>query len=127
MNQASALLSEYEELKRQLLKIGLAIPGTIHAQYALCGSKYCECVKDKSKRHGPYYRWHHRSGDHQVSIGLDEHIECQFEEWIKNKEELDAILQRMLEVAAAYAQLIVAEKKRNAGELKIIGPLTRGK
>jgi hypothetical protein len=118
---------EYEALKKSLLSIGIAIPGTIHALYALCGSENCECVKDKSKRHGPYYRWHYRAGSRQVTIGLDEKEIILVETWIRNREELDRIMGRMLDIGAAYAKLRLSNKNQPRKKSKNIDSPTRGK
>jgi len=118
---------EYEALEKRLLSVGIAIPGTIHALYALCGSQNCECVKDKSKRHGPYYRWHYREGSRQVTIGLDEKDVIMFKTWIRNREELERIMERMLDIGAAYAKERLASKNQPRNKLIKSGFSTRGK
>ena len=119
------LTVEYEALKKRLLSIGIAIPGTIHALYALCGSQNCECVKDKSKRHGPYYRWHYRADSRQVTIGLDEKDVIMFKTWIRNREEIDRIIQRMLDIGAAYAKGMLVVNNPCHKKLKKIKSSTR--
>jgi hypothetical protein len=104
MTTDNPLTVEYEALKKRLPSIGIAIPGTIHALYALCGSQNCECVKDKRKRHGPYYRWHYRADSRQVTIGLDEKDVIMFKTWMRNREEIDRIIQRMLDIGVVYAK-----------------------
>ena len=123
----NSLTEEYEAIRKRLLSIGIAIPGTIHALYALCGSENCDCAKDKSKRHGPYYRWHYRENGRQVSIGLDEKEVIQFETWIRNREELDRIMERMLDVGVSHAKKMLAAKNQPRKKLKNIGSSTRGK
>lgn len=127
MTADNPITVEYETLKKRLLSIGIAIPGTIHALYALCGSENCECVKDKSKRHGPYYRWHYRAGSRQVTIGLDEKEVILVETWIRNREELDRILERMLEIGAAHAKGMLSNKNQPRKKLKNVDSSTRGK
>ena len=127
MTADNPLIVEYESLKKRLLAIGVAIPGTIHALYALCGSENCECVKDKSKRHGPYYRWHYRAGNRQVTIGLDEKEVIRVETWIWNREEFDRIMNQMLDIGAAYAKEMLANKNQPRKKSKNINSSTRGK
>ncbi len=123
----ASLHSRQEKLKKRLLAVGNAIPGTIHALYALCGSKHCECLKDKTKRHGPYYRWHHHVGGRQVTIGLDEEEVALLDGWIKNRMELDKILKHILDIGASYAKNHLLTKKQPKGKLnKTLFP-TRGK
>jgi hypothetical protein len=127
MTTDNPLAEEYEELKKRLISIGVAIPGTIHALYALCGSENCECVKNNSKRHGPYYRWHYRDSNRQVTIGLDKKVVGLFETWIKNRKEIDRIVGRMLDIGAAFAKEKCADKNLPRKKSKNIHPSTRGK
>ena len=127
MTTDNRIAAEYEALKKRLLSIGIVIPGTIHALYALCGSKNCECIKDKSKRHGPYYRWHYRADSRQVTIGLDEKEVILFETWIRNREEIDRIMERMLTMGIMHAKKILAGKNQHHKKSKNIDSSTRGK
>ena len=123
----ASLLSKQEKFKKRLLGVGFAIPGTIHVLYALCGSNHCECLKDKNKRHGPYYRWHHHAGGRQVTIGLDENEVALFENWIKNRMELERIVKLMLEIGASYAKKQLLPKKKLKGKLNKTALPTCGK
>lgn len=127
MTREQNLSQKYKDLKNQLMQIGLAIPGTIHALYALCGSPECECVKNKSKRHGPYYRWHHFAEKHKVTLGINETDLQQFEMWIKNREALEYILKQLLELGAAHAEKYIVANKRLAEKLKKVSSSKRGK
>ena len=127
MTPEQSLSQKYNDLKNQLMQVGLAIPGTIHALYALCGSSACECVKNKDKRHGPYYRWHHWVGKNKVTLGINETDLQQFEMWIKNREALENILKQLLELGADHAEKFIAAKKRPAEKLKKTSPSKRGK
>lgn len=109
------------------MQVGMAIPGTIHALYALCGSPECECVKNKDKRHGPYYRWHHLAGKNKITLGIKEADLQQFETWIKNRETLEYIVKQLLELGADHAKRFIAEKKRPAKKLKKKSTSKRGK
>ncbi len=127
MTPEQNLSQQYKDLKNQLMQVGLAIPGTIHALYALCGSSECECVKNKSKRHGPYYRWHHFAVNHKVTRGINKSDLQQFEMWVKNREALESILKQLLELGAAHAEKHILAKKRPAEKLKKTSPSKRGK
>jgi hypothetical protein len=127
MSTDALLPSKQQKLKKRLLGVGVAIPGTIHALYALCGSKHCECLKDKNKRHGPYYRWHHHVGGRQITIGLDDKEVPLFDGWIKNRIELEGILKRILEIGASYAKKRLFMKKLLKMKLSKTACATRGK
>ena len=48
---------KYFNLKKQLLEIGIPIPGSIHKSYRKCGKKGCRCQQSDQNRHGPYFVW----------------------------------------------------------------------
>jgi hypothetical protein len=125
MNKTKADV-EYNTLKKKLLSIGLPIPGTIHELYARCGSETCPCATDDTKRHGPYPRWHYRKCSRQCTIGIDCQTEKLIQQGIKNREELEILFEKMLEVGARYVEDLLVKKKRTAGNSKKIRSLTRG-
>jgi hypothetical protein len=117
MNQAK-IDSEYEALKRELLSVGLPIPGTLHELYARCGSKTCPCFTDNAKRHGPYIRWHHKTNGRQYAVGIDEKVQPLIEGGIKNREKLENLFKKMMVVGATYAEYSVSTKKTLNGYSK---------
>ena len=58
------------KLKRALLRLGDLRPGTLSAQYNVCGKAGCACKADPPRKHGPYYQvsftWQGRSRTHFV-------------------------------------------------------------
>ena len=58
------------QLKRELLQLGDLRPGTLSAQYNVCGKAGCACKADPPRKHGPYYQvsftWQGRSRTHFV-------------------------------------------------------------
>jgi len=58
------------KLKRELLRLGDLRPGTLSAQYNVCGKAGCACKADPPRKHGPYYQvsftWQGRSRTHFV-------------------------------------------------------------
>lgn len=109
---------EYVALKKQLLSIGLPIPGTIHELYARCGSETCPCANDKTKRHGPYPRWHYRKCGRQCTVGIDCQIEKLIEQGIKNREKFEKLFEKILEIGAKYAEDLLVKKKSTIGNSK---------
>lgn len=86
----------YAALKKRLLRLGIPIPGTLHALYARCGSPTCPCATDKQKRHGPYYRWHYRLSGRSAAHGINIENLVQFTEWIENREKIYRVVEEML-------------------------------
>jgi hypothetical protein len=95
--------SDYTDLKRKMLEIGIPIPGTIHALYARCGSPTCPCATDNLKRHGPYYRWHYRKGNRCIAQGIKEEDLMLFKEWIENRKKIYKIVDKILKIGARQA------------------------
>ena len=58
------------KLKRELLQLGDLRPGTLSAQYNVCGKAGCACKADPPRKHGPYHQvsftWQGRSRTHFV-------------------------------------------------------------
>lgn len=118
--------AKHDRLKQRLLAVGIAIPGTIHALYARCGSPSCPCAKDDTKRHGPYHRWHYRDNGRLVAKGIDPDMLSLFREWIQNREALDLIVRDILESGARHA-LSTAAGKTPTGNSGKTGRAMRGK
>lgn len=57
-------------LKQELMRLGDLRPGTLSAQYNVCGKARCACKADPPRKHGPYYQvsftWQGRSRTHFV-------------------------------------------------------------
>ena len=89
------LEKKYDRLKEQLTKIGHVCIGSINTVYTKCGNDYCECSKDETKRHGPYYSWTRKIKGKTISKRLSKKqvIECQ--KFIKNHKKLKAIIEKM--------------------------------
>ncbi len=66
------LEKKYDRLKRQLTKVEYVCIGSINIVYTICGNDYCECSKDKTKKHGPYYSWTRKIKGKTVSKRLSE-------------------------------------------------------
>ncbi|PYX85012.1 MAG: hypothetical protein DMG70_05015 [Acidobacteria bacterium] len=53
----SQIARKIEQLKRQLAQLGPKHPGSLSAQYNVCGKPSCRCKDPKEpQKHGPYYQ-----------------------------------------------------------------------
>jgi len=96
---------EYEKLKMRILKIGIAIPGTIRETYLICGKENCKCAQSERDRHGPYYFWNRKVGGKLTSKSLSSDQLQQYEAWISNRRQLEELIEAMLAFGLNYATL----------------------
>jgi len=104
---------QVEELKKQLLSIGIPIPGTIQKSYRKCGKQGCRCQLSEEYRHGPYYVWYHRKNKKLITQSIAREDVKHFEQWIENREMFEAILKKILELAAKYPVALKNEKNNS--------------
>jgi hypothetical protein len=94
---------QFHELKNELNAIGLSLPGSIHSQYRCCGKENCRCHQSKDQRHGPYYLWYRKVKGKLTTMSIDENEMAQLKIWITNRECLEVIVEKMLDLSARYA------------------------
>lgn len=51
-----SLDAKIQKVKKALGTLGPMRPGSLSAQYNVCGSPGCKCKEDPPKKHGPYYQ-----------------------------------------------------------------------
>lgn len=99
-------MQEYEEklneLKKQLCKIKLAIPGTIHIQYRKCGKSNCRCHQSQDQMHGPYYLWYRKIDGKLYTSVIDENDLRLFNEMIANRVKLETLTDEMIRLGERY-------------------------
>jgi hypothetical protein len=89
--------------KAKIEYISPILQGRVEKTFLPCGKKNCICKTDRSKLHGPYYRWTGMIGGKQTSrtISKEEAELCQT--WIENyrslQEKIAELLQNSLESA----------------------------
>jgi len=50
-------IQKIKRIKQQILSLGPMLPGSISAQWNVCGVAGCRCKdRDNPKKHGPYYQ-----------------------------------------------------------------------
>ena len=83
--------------------LGPILPGTLVATMASCGKENCACSSDKTKLHGPYYRWTGIINGKRTTIALSLKIfmECRlrnarYKKFIKK---FDSVMKHALENA----------------------------
>ena len=96
---------KYEKLKMRVLKIGIAIPGTIRETYLICGKENCKCAQSEHDRHGPYYFWNRKVAGKLTSKSLNPDQLRHYEAWISNRKQLETLVQALLDFGLNYATL----------------------
>jgi hypothetical protein len=104
MNTES-LEKKLHELKKQFDAVGIMIPGSIQMVYLKCGKKNCCCHQDKNNRHGPYYLWYRRINGKTATQSITEEDVQTYRMWIGNRELLESLFQKMVNLGADYAEV----------------------
>lgn len=106
-----ALEVQIEKIKRELGGLGDLRPGSLSAQYNVCGNPNCRCKEDPSKRHGPY---------HQISFTRNGRSRTKFvkrpqlsdvKKQLKNYARLRSLVDRWIEFSSELCQLRLEQKK----------------
>jgi len=90
---------EYRELKRQILALGWARPGSVIRRFMPCGNPACRCMGDPPELHGPYYQWSHKIRGKTRSQRLSDDQARPAKEWAANYSKLRQLLRRMERIA----------------------------
>lgn len=85
----------YDELKRQILAIGWARPGSVIRRYMRCGNPSCRCMANPPRLHGPYYQWSHKIRGRSVSLRLSDRQVRLAMDWAGNHRRLKKWLRQM--------------------------------
>lgn len=86
---------EYRQLKRQIMALGWARPGSVIRRYMPCGNPTCRCMATPPELHGPYTQWSHKIGGKTRSLRLPEGQARLAKEWAQNYKKLKKLLHRM--------------------------------
>lgn len=85
----------YEDLKREVLSLGFARPGSLVRRFMPCGNPACRCTKDRSHWHGPYYQWTYKVRGKTVTVRLSKAQARLCHEWVRNHRTLKKVVRRI--------------------------------
>lgn len=95
----------FNELKKELTKIGFICTGSVFKVYQKCGNKSCSCATDKNALHGPYNRWTWKIKGKTISRTItDEQAEIT-REYIENYRKLEKLLEKMKYLTTQYIEV----------------------
>lgn len=86
---------ELSRIQNRLAKTEFICIGSINEVFVVCGSRYCGCKKDKSKRHGPYYLWTKKVKGKTKSKYLSKKQAAVCLKFMKNHEKLMAAIENL--------------------------------
>ena len=93
--QYASLEKQYASAKKRMLKIGFIVEGSLSKNYVTCGKATCPCRNNRADRHGPYYQLTWKRNAKTVSQAIPKSLALQYEEWIRNRQELASIIKKM--------------------------------
>jgi hypothetical protein len=110
----------YRRLALSLAEVDFIAKGSVTQRYIPCGKSTCRCHADPPQLHGPYWQWSTAVEGKTVTRSLTEEQARLYQEWIGNRRQLEAILEKMQAIAAEAAELLLAEaqpapRSRSAG------------
>ena len=114
------LRRRYRRLAQRLAQVDFIAKGSVTQRHLPCGKSTCRCHADPPQLHGPYWQWSTAVEGRTVTRSLTEEQARLYQEWIGNRKQLEAILEKMQAVAAEAAELLLAEaqpapRSRSAG------------
>jgi hypothetical protein len=102
---------EYENLKRELGRIGYICDGSIARYRVSCGRSYCGCRRDPKRRHGPYTYWTRKVRGRTDSRNLPKSLVPLYREGIRNHRRLRRTIEKMRELSLLAFDAAKSETK----------------
>jgi len=102
--------SRFEELKKEILKLGFVRPGSLVRRFMPCGNPTCRCMASPPQLHGPYYQWSYKIAGKTRSTRLSEEQARLCQEWTRNHKRFKRLVRQM-------EQLSLKETDRTLGAI----------
>ena len=104
--------ADYEALKRLLLELGYARPGSLVRRLMPCGKTGCRCLEDPPSLHGPYYQWSRKVRGKTITRRLDAEQARRCREWTTNHRRLRTLVRRLEALALRETDRILGAISR---------------
>src|SRR6266481_8838788 len=103
---------QFEALKREILALGLARPGSLVRRFMPCGNPACRCMGRPPKLHGPYHQWTHKIAGKTKTVRLSAQQARLCQEWSRNHKRLKRLLHQMEQLSLKETDRILAARSR---------------
>ena len=87
--------ARFEELKREILRLGYVRPGSLVRRFMPCGNASCRCMGQPPQLHGPYYQWSHKVAGKTRTLRLSEQQAELCRQWVQNQRRLRRLVRQM--------------------------------
>ena len=100
-----ALQAKINRIKRALAALGDLRPGTLSAQFNVCGNPTCRCKADPPQKHGPYYQVSYtRKGNSRTEFVRKENLSS-VRKQIRNYDKLRQMIDQWLDLSIELDRL----------------------
>jgi hypothetical protein len=114
MTKKNSAEEKFLKLKREIVALGWARPGSVIRRYMPCGKPSCRCMATPPQLHGPYYQWSHKVGGKTRSVRLPENQVALAQEWAENHRKFKKILNQIERLALTETDKILASMRKRA-------------
>ena len=99
------------KVKGELAELGDLRPGSLSAQYNVCGTPGCQCKADPPKKHGPYYQVSYtRKGKSSTRFVRPQDL-ATVKRQLRNYQRLRACIDRWIDLATELATLTIENQE----------------
>lgn len=97
--RAADAKAKFKALKREVLTLGFARPGSLVRRWMPCGNPACRCMAQPPRLHGPYYQWTYKVRGKTKTLRLSEEHARLCQEWCRNHKRLKRLVRQMEHVS----------------------------
>ena len=102
---------DYEKVKTRLAEVGFICEGSLAELYTSCGNPNCRC-QNPTQRHGPYWQLTWKEAGKTITRRLSADDAQLYQQWIANRHQLEAVLERMRDLSRQADEYILAANDR---------------
>jgi len=99
----------YEELKRPLLALGFARPGSLIRRFMPCGKPSCRCAAGRAAWHGPYCQLTWKTKGKTITRRLSDRQARRCLDWLANHRTLKKMVRKMVALSIKETDRLLQE------------------
>lgn len=105
------LENKIARIKAELVRLGELRPGSLSAQYNVCGQPNCRCKGSPPQRHGPYYQLSYTRNGKSSSRFVKQSELAAVRRQIEHYARLRTLVDRWINLATELSELKLAENR----------------